>query len=130
MKAWPQALGRFGALRLIAPNDAAARAGEGQALLGLNRAADAIAAYRSCAQASPWRAECQLGLAIALRESDQAEAALGPLAEAAALDALDPRVPFETARTLRALLRRDEAAVHAARADLLAQRLAQRLTLP
>ena len=49
-------------------------------------------------------------LGIALRESDQAEAALVPLAEAAKLDSIDPRVPFETARTLRALLRRDEAA--------------------
>jgi tetratricopeptide (TPR) repeat protein len=130
MKAWPQALARFGALRLFAPNDGAARAGEGHALLGLRRPAEAISAYRGCAEVSPWRAECRLGLGIALREADQAEAALVPLAEAAVLDALDPRIPFETARTLRALLRRDEAAAHSAHADALAQRLAQRLTLP
>jgi tetratricopeptide (TPR) repeat protein len=130
MKAWPQALGRFGALRLVAPNDGAARAGEGQALLGLKRPADAIAAYRSCVEVSPWLAECRLGHAIALREADYAEVALVPLAEAAALDALDPRIPFETARTLRALLRRDEAGAHSARAEVLAQRLAQRLVLP
>jgi tetratricopeptide (TPR) repeat protein len=130
MKAWPQALGRFSALRLDAPNDGAARAGEGHALLGLRRPAEAITAYRSCAEMSPWRAECQLGLGIALREADQAEAALVPLAAAANLDGLDPRIPFETARTLRALLRRDEAAVHTARAEALAQRLAQRLALP
>ena len=130
MKAWPQALGRFGALQLVAPNDGAARAGAGQALLGLNRPADAIAQYRGCAEVSPWQAECQLGLGIALRESDQAEQALIPLADAARLDGLDPRIPFETARTLRGLLRRDEAIIHSARASELAQQLEQRLTLP
>ena len=130
MKAWPQALGRFGALRLAAPRDGAARAGEGFALLGLRRYDDAIASYRDCAEVAPWLAECRLGLGIALRESDQAEAALVPFAEAAKLDSLDPRVPLEIARTLRALLRRDEAAAFAARADLLSQRLAQRLALP
>jgi tetratricopeptide (TPR) repeat protein len=130
MKAWPQALGRFGALRLAAPRDGGARAGEGSALLGMRRHEDAIAAYRACADVMPWLAECWLGLGIALREADQAEAALAPLAEAARLDALDPRVPLETARTLRALLRRDEAAAFSARAELLAQRLSQRLALP
>jgi tetratricopeptide (TPR) repeat protein len=130
MKAWPQALGRFGALRLAAPRDGWARAGEGLALLGMRRHEDAIEAYRACAEVTPWLAECRLGLGIALRESDRAEAALAPLAEAAKLDALDPRVPFETARTLRALLRRDEAAAFSARAELLSQRLSQRLALP
>ena len=130
MKAWPQALGRFGALRLAAPRDGAARAGEGFALRGLRRYEDAITSYRDCAEVAPWLAECRLDLGIALRESDQAEAALVPLAEAAKLDSIDPRVPFETARTLRALLRRDEAAAFAARADLLSQRLSQRLALP
>ena len=130
MKAWPQALGRFGALRSVAPADGAARAGEGQALLGLRRPTDAIAAFQGCIDVSPWRAECRLWLGVALRESDQPEAALAALADAAALDALDPRIPFETARTLRGLLRRDEAAVHAKRADELAARLAQRLVLP
>jgi tetratricopeptide (TPR) repeat protein len=130
MKAWPQALGRFGALRLVAPGDGHARAGEGQALLGLQRPVDAIAAYRGCADVAPWLAECRLGLGIALREADQAEAALVPLAEAATLDALDPRIPFETARTLRALLRRDEAPSYSARAEVLTHKLAQRLALP
>ena len=45
-------------------------------MLGLRRPIEAIAAYRSCAEISPWQAECQLGLGIALREADQAEAAL------------------------------------------------------
>jgi tetratricopeptide (TPR) repeat protein len=130
MKAWPQALGRFGALGLAAPRDGGAHAGEGLALLGLRRHEDAIAAYRECAEVTPWLAECRLGLGIALRESDRAEEALVPLAEAATLDALDPRVPLETARTLRALLRRDEAAAFSARGELLTQRLSQRLALP
>lgn len=129
-KAWPQALGRFGALHLIAPSDGAARAGEGQALLGLRRVDEAITAYRGCAEVAPWFAECRLGLGIALREADRAEEALVPFAEAAALDDLDPRIPFETAKTLRALLRRDEAGPHSARAELLTQRLAVRLALP
>jgi tetratricopeptide (TPR) repeat protein len=129
-KAWPQALGRFNALRLLAPSDGEARAGEGRTLIALQRMDDAIAAYRACIDAAPWLAECRLGLGIALREADDAEGALSPLAEAAALDALDPRIPAETARTLRALQRRDEAASYATRADVLAQRLQQRLTLP
>ena len=130
MKAWPQALGRFGALRSVAPGDGAARAGEGQALLGLRRPIEAIAAFQGCAEVSPWRADCRLGLGIALRESDQPEAALAVLADAATLDGLDPRIPFETARTLRGLLRRDEATIHAVRAEKLAARLAQRLAMP
>jgi hypothetical protein len=79
---------------------------------------------------SPWLAECPLGLGVALREADRGEAALVALAEAAALDELDPRIPAEHARTLRALLRRDEAAAFAARADILSQRLLQKLSLP
>lgn len=130
MKAWPQALGRFGALRIEAPHDGAAYAGEGAALLGMRRYEDAIAAFRECAEVAPWLATCRLGLGIALREADQAESALDALAEAASLDTSDPRVPSETARTLRALLRRDDAAAFAARADLLAQRLSQRIELP
>ena len=126
-KSWPRALGRFGALRLVAPRDGAARAGEGHALLGLRRPMDAVAAFRGCADVAPWLAECRLGLGIAMREADQAEAALGPLADAASLDGADPRIAEETARTLRALLRADEAWPHAQRAELLARRLDQRL---
>ena len=129
-KAWPRALGRFGALRLATPHDASAYAGEGRALLGLGRPVDAVAAYRRCAELAPWSAECRLGLATALREADDPEAALPVLAEAAELDALDPRIPSETARTLRSLLRRDEAAVHTAHAEALGRQLEQRLPLP
>lgn len=130
MKAWPHALGRYKALRLMSPDDGFARAGEGRALLGLKRPADAIAAYRGCVAVAPWLAECQLGLGIALREADQAEAALEPLREAARLDTADPRIPLETARTLRALLRREQARVHAMRAEALTHKLSQRLALP
>ena len=129
-KAWPQALGRFNALRLLMPGDGEAHAGEGRTLLALRRVADAIAAFEHCRDVSPWLAECPLGLGIALREADRGEAALVVLAEAAALDELDPRIPAEHARTLRALLRRDEAAPFAARADILSQRLRQKLSLP
>jgi tetratricopeptide (TPR) repeat protein len=129
MKSWPQALGRFGALKLMHPDDGPARAGEGWALLGLNRPEDAVAAFDTCAEIAPGCAACKLGLGIALREADRAEQALVAFADAAALDALDPRIPFETARTLRALLRRDEAAIYTERADTLALQLGRRLPL-
>jgi tetratricopeptide (TPR) repeat protein len=130
MKSWPQALGRFGALKLMHPDDGPARAGEGFALLGLNRPDDAVAAFVGCADVAPGCAACRLGLGIALREADRAEQALSAFAEAAKLDALDPRIPFETARTLRALLRRDEAAAYSERAETLALQLGRRLQLP
>lgn len=129
-KAWPQALARYSALRIMLPNDAAALAGEGRSLIGMQRAGDAVVAYQSCIDVASWWAECRLGLGIALREADRADEALAPLRDAAALDALDPRIPQETARTLRALLRRDEARAFSAHAELLARRLTQRLTLP
>jgi tetratricopeptide (TPR) repeat protein len=129
-KAWPQALGRFGALRLAAPSDAAASAGEGFALLGLRRFGDAAEAFRHCAKIAPYHADCGRGLAIALREADRTEDALDVLADAERLDPLDPRIPAETAKTLRALLRHDEAAAASARADTLAQKLLQRVALP
>jgi tetratricopeptide (TPR) repeat protein len=129
-KAWAQALGRFGALRLMVPGDGLAHAGEGATLVALRRPADAIASYRACSEASPWLAECRLGLGIALREADRTEEALKVLQEAQQLDQLDPRIPTEIARTLRALLRRDEAAVFTARADAAAQKLDQKLVLP
>jgi tetratricopeptide (TPR) repeat protein len=129
-KAWPQALGRYNALRLTLPADGAARAGEGYALLALQRANDAIAAFQACASVAPWLADCRLGLGMALREADRADEALAPLIEAAELDALDPRIPNETARTLRALVRRDDAAPYAARAELLSRRLQVKLALP
>jgi tetratricopeptide (TPR) repeat protein len=129
-RAWPQALGRFGALAMLAPRDGHAHAGEGSAWLGLRRPIEAVERFRACRDVAPWLAECALGLGIALREADRAEQALDVLHEAERLDALDPRVPFEIARTLRALARRDEAAGYAARAELARHRLEQKLPLP
>jgi tetratricopeptide (TPR) repeat protein len=129
-KGWPQALGRFSALKLMAPSDGYAHAGAGAAMLGLKQPAEAIAAYRACGDAAPWLAECRLGLGLALREADRTEEALAALLAAAELDALDPRIPDETARTLRALLRRDEAAAYSARAEAAAFKLTQKLPLP
>ena len=129
-KAWPQALGRFGALRLAAPADGAACAGEGFALLGMRRFDDAAEAFRRCAKIAPHHADCGRGLAIALREADRTDAALEVLADAERLDPYDPRIPAEAARALRALLRHGEAAAASARAEALLEKLAQRLPLP
>jgi tetratricopeptide (TPR) repeat protein len=103
---------------------------EGRAYLGLRNYRDAETAFRECLRLRPFHAACELGLGVALREADEPEQGLAALDNAARLDSLDPQIAIETAKTLRALGRRGDAADAQTRADTLQSKLAQPLGLP
>jgi len=110
---------------VTSPRDLHARAGIGEALLGLARFADAHAEFAACRKVAPYFAPCARGLGVALRMTDEADAALAALEVAEQLDRDDPAIAREIAVTLRALGRRPEGALAAARAAELETRAAQ-----
>lgn len=124
-KQFDTALAKFRVVRFTSPRDLHARAGVGEALLGLELFADAQAEFAACRKAAPYFAPCARGLGVALRMTDDADAALATLQVAEQLDRDDPAIAREISATLRALGRRPEGALAAARAAELDTRAAQ-----
>ncbi len=124
-KQFDTALAKFRVVRATSPRDLRARAGIGEALLGLGRVPDAQAEFAACRKAAPYHAPCARGLGVALRMTDDADAALATLQVAEQLDPDDPAIAREISVTLRALGRRPEGTQAAARAMELETRGAQ-----
>ena len=94
-------------------------------MLGLGRFADAEAEFAACKKIAPYFAPCARGLGVALRMTDNADASLAALQVAEQLDRDDPGIAREISVTLRALGRRPEGALAAARAAELEARAIQ-----
>ena len=124
-KQFDAALAKFSVVRVTSPRDLHARAGVGEALLGLGRFADAQAEFAACKKIAPYFAPCARGLGVALRMTDNADASLAALQVAEQLDRDDPGIAREISVTLRALGRRPEGALAAARAAELDARATQ-----
>ena len=124
-KQYDTALAKFRVVRVASPSDLRARAGIGEALLGLERFAEAHAEFAACRKTAPYFAPCARGLGVALRMTDKADASLSTLQVAEQLDRDDPAIAQELSVTLRALGRRPEAAQAAARAVELYSRATQ-----
>jgi tetratricopeptide (TPR) repeat protein len=91
----------------------------GAAYFGLHRYQESIERYLDCLKRSALSAPCHLGVGVTRRELDDPESSLLSLATAALIDPADPQIARETAKTLRALGRRDEARVADQQADAL-----------
>jgi len=124
-KQFESALAKFRVVRATLPRDLRARAAAGEALLGLARFADAQVEFAACRKSAPYFAPCTRGLGVALRMTDNADASLPTLQVAEQLDRDDPVTAREISLTLRALGRRPESALAAARAAELETRAAQ-----